>query len=64
LQVYFEHNGNLSQAAEALFVHRNTLIYRMERIPALTGANLDDPEIRLAMQLALHIFRMMEKTGA
>jgi purine catabolism regulator len=64
LQVYFEHNGNLSQAAEALFVHRNTLIYRMERIAALTGANLDDPEIRLAMQLALHIFRMMEKTGA
>jgi PucR family transcriptional regulator, purine catabolism regulatory protein len=63
LQVYFEHNGNLSQAAEALFVHRNTLIYRMDRIAALTGANLDDPEIRLAMQLALHIFRMMEKTG-
>ncbi len=63
LQVYFEHNGNLSQAAEALFVHRNTLIYRMERIAALTGANLDDPEVRLAMQLALHIYRMMEKTG-
>ncbi len=63
LQVYFEHNGNLSQAAEALFVHRNTLIYRMERIATLTGANLDDPEVRLAMQLALHIYRMMEKTG-
>ncbi|HVM72643.1 MAG TPA: helix-turn-helix domain-containing protein [Anaerolineales bacterium] len=64
LQVYFEHNGNLSQAAEALFVHRNTLIYRMDRIAALTGAALDDPETRLAMQLALHIYRMMEKTGA
>ena len=63
LQVYFAHNGNLSQAAEALFVHRNTLIYRMDRIASLTGANLDDPEIRLAMQLALHIYRMMEKTG-
>jgi PucR family transcriptional regulator, purine catabolism regulatory protein len=61
LQVYFAHNGNLSQAAEALFVHRNTLIYRMERIANLTGANLDDPEVRLAMQLALHIYRMMEK---
>ncbi|HTX91378.1 MAG TPA: helix-turn-helix domain-containing protein [Anaerolineales bacterium] len=63
LQVYFEHNGNLSQAAEALFVHRNTLIYRMERISSLTGVDLDDPETRLAMQLALHIYRMMEKTG-
>jgi PucR family transcriptional regulator, purine catabolism regulatory protein len=63
LQVYFKHNGNLSQAAEALFIHRNTLIYRMDRIAALTNAALDDPEIRLAMQLALHIYRMMEKTG-
>jgi purine catabolism regulator len=63
LQAYFEHNGNLSQAAEALFVHRNTLIYRMERIASITGADLDDPETRLAMQLALHIYRMMEKTG-
>ncbi len=63
LQVYFEHNGNLSQAAEALFVHRNTLIYRMERIASITGADLDDPETRLAMQLALHIYRMAEKTG-
>jgi DNA-binding PucR family transcriptional regulator len=35
----------------------------MERISNLTGANLDDPEVRLAMQLALHIYRMMEKTG-
>ena len=64
LQVYFEHNGNLSQAAEALFVHRNTLIYRMDRIASITGINLDDPETRLAMQLALHIYRMMEKSGA
>ena len=63
LEVYFEHNGNLSQAAEALFVHRNTLIYRMERLAGITGLNLDNPETRLAMQLALHIYRMMEKTG-
>jgi DNA-binding PucR family transcriptional regulator len=36
----------------------------MERIASITGINLDDPETRLAMQLALHIYRMMEKTGA
>ena len=63
LEVYFEHNTNLSQAAEALFIHRNTLIYRMERIASLTGLDLDDPETRLAMQLALHIYRMVEKSG-
>lgn len=59
LEAYFQHNGNLSQTAEAIFIHRNTLIYRMERIAAITGLNLDDPETRLAIQLALHIYRMM-----
>lgn len=59
LEAYFQHNGNLSQTAEALYIHRNTLIYRMERIANITGLNMDDPETRLAIQLALHIYRMM-----
>jgi purine catabolism regulator len=59
LEAYFEHNGNLSQTAEALYVHRNTLIYRMERIAEITGLDLDRPDTRLAVQLALYISRMM-----
>jgi purine catabolism regulator len=59
LETYFEHNGNLSQTAEALFIHRNTLIYRMDRIAAITNLDLDNPESRLAIQLALRIHRMM-----
>ena len=59
LEAYFEHNGNLSQSADALFIHRNTLIYRMERISGITNLDLDKPETRLAVQLALHIYRMM-----
>jgi purine catabolism regulator len=59
LEAYFEHNGNLTQTAEALFVHRNTLIYRMERIAKITSLDLDKPETRLTVQLALHIYRMM-----
>jgi purine catabolism regulator len=58
LEVFFEHNGNLSQAAEALYIHRNTLIYRMERIAEITGLDLDNTETRLAVQLALRIHRM------
>jgi purine catabolism regulator len=61
LEAYFEHNANLSQTAEALYMHRNTLIYRMERIAAITNLDLDEPENRLAIQLALRIFRMMGK---
>jgi purine catabolism regulator len=58
LEAYFEHHGNLSQAADSLFIHRNTLIYRMERIAEITGMDLDKTETRLAVQLALHIHRM------
>ncbi|MBN1537440.1 MAG: helix-turn-helix domain-containing protein [Anaerolineales bacterium] len=58
LEAYFEHNTNLSQAAEALFIHRNTLIYRLERFGEITHLDLSKPEDRLAIQLALRIFRM------
>jgi PucR family transcriptional regulator, purine catabolism regulatory protein len=58
LEAYFEHNGNLSQTAEALFIHRNTLLYRMERIEEVTHLDLDLPGTRLAVQLALHILKM------
>lgn len=36
----FENNGNLSQSAEALFIHRNTLTYRMDKFSKKTGLNL------------------------
>ena len=58
LEAYFEHHGNVSQTAEALYIHRNTLIYRMERIATILNRTLDDPENRLALQLALYIQRM------
>ena len=60
LKSYFEHNGNLSQTAEALYIHRNSLLYRMGRIAEITGLDLDNPETRLAVQLALHIHQMQK----
>jgi len=59
LEAFFEHHGNLSQTAEALFIHRNTMIYRLERIAEITGLDLDKPETRLAVHLALHVHKMM-----
>lgn len=60
IEAFFENNGNLSQAAEALFIHRNTLIYRMERIARITQLDLSKQENRLAIQLALRIHRMLK----
>ncbi|MSQ23826.1 MAG: hypothetical protein EXR58_04630 [Chloroflexi bacterium] len=52
---FFSSNGNHARAAEALHLHRNTLLYRLSRIEALTGHDLGDSETRLSLQLALKI---------
>jgi PucR family transcriptional regulator, purine catabolism regulatory protein len=56
LDAFLRAGGNHMRAARDLHVHRNTLIYRLERIQELLGgADLEDPEIRLNLQLALKI---------
>lgn len=59
LSGFFEANGNLAKAANDLDVHRNTLVYRLERISELTGLNLDDADNRLILHLALKIQRVL-----
>ena len=59
LAAYFAHHGNLSQTADALFIHRNTLQYRMDRIGEISGFHLENPETRLAVQLALKAYRLL-----
>lgn len=55
LEAFFACHGNISQTAARLHVHRNTLAYRLERIQAITRLDLDDPEARFALQLALKL---------
>ncbi len=59
LRAFFACHGNLTKVAEQLFVHRNTLAYRLERIQKITGLDLDDPEDRLCLQLALKVEDML-----
>lgn len=47
----------LSAAALGLGIHRNTLAYRLKRMEALTGWDLDDPTVRFAVGMALRIVR-------
>ncbi len=56
---FFDANGNLAKAATDLDVHRNTLVYRLERIAELTDLNLDDADNRLILHLALKIQRVL-----
>ena len=55
LDAYFACHGNLSQTAGRLHIHRNTLTYRLERIAAITQLDLDDPDARFSLQLALKL---------
>lgn len=59
LEAFFTCHGNLSQTADMLIVHRNTLLYRMNRINEIAQIDLDRPEIRLALHLALTIRRLL-----
>ncbi len=59
LEAFFNCHGNLSQTAEQLIVHRNTLLYRMNRINQIAEIDLNRPETRLALHLALTIRRLM-----
>ncbi|MCP4425162.1 MAG: hypothetical protein GY803_11765 [Chloroflexi bacterium] len=62
LDAYFNHHGNISQTAESLFVHRNTLLYRLDRIQDLTGQDLNQANMRLALHLALKLWLLQPET--
>ncbi|MGH2460173.1 MAG: helix-turn-helix domain-containing protein [Chloroflexota bacterium] len=60
LDVYLRCDANLGSAAEALYLHRNSLAYRLRRISELTGFNLDHLEDRFRLQLALKARRLVQ----
>ncbi|KXB61257.1 PucR family transcriptional regulator [Lachnoanaerobaculum saburreum] len=53
VRFFLEENGNVTRAAKRLFVHRHTLINRMDAIKDITGFNFDDYFERLDLSLAL-----------
>jgi hypothetical protein len=59
LRALLDH-ASAAGAAHALGVHRNTLLYRAARIEAMTGWRLDDPQLRLALSLALRLVQIAQ----
>ncbi|HEX5090822.1 MAG TPA: helix-turn-helix domain-containing protein [Nocardioides sp.] len=53
LSALLEHNGSAKHAAESLFCHRNTVIYRARQIEELTGRSLGDARDRMLLGLGL-----------
>jgi len=57
LYEWLRHPGDPRAASRALRIHPNTLRYRMTRLTELTGVDLDDPDVRLALLTQLTALR-------
>ena len=55
LRVFLRERGSYTAAAKELYIHRSTLIYRMEKIEALTRIDLNDPDERFLLQLSYYV---------
>lgn len=54
-QKFFENNLNVSETSRKLFVHRNTLVYRLEKIKKLTGLDLREFDHAIIFKVALMV---------
>ncbi len=55
VQSFFENNLNVSETSRKLFVHRNTLVYRLEKIRKLTGLDLREFDHAVTFKVALMV---------
>ncbi|MBR6681990.1 MAG: helix-turn-helix domain-containing protein [Clostridia bacterium] len=55
IQAFFENNLNVSETARKLFVHRNTLVYRLEKIRKMTGLDLREFDHAVTFKVALMV---------
>ena len=55
VQSFFENNLNVSETSRKLFVHRNTLVYRLEKIKKLTGLDLREFDHAVTFKVALMV---------
>ncbi|MDB9529667.1 PucR family transcriptional regulator ligand-binding domain-containing protein [Oscillatoria sp. CS-180] len=58
LEAYLDRGQSVAESAEALYVHRNTLLNRLDRIESLCGLNLRDATQRLNLNVAVKCYRL------
>lgn len=58
LEIYFENNQNVRKTSEVLFVHKNSVIYRIKKIEDILGESLSDYETCFNLQMCLRILRI------
>jgi carbohydrate diacid regulator len=57
---FFENNLNVSETSRQLFIHRNTLVYRLDKIQKNTELDLRNFEDAIAFKIALMVVQYMK----
>lgn len=60
IQRFFENNLNVSETSRKLFVHRNTLVYRLEKIKKLTSLDLREFDDAIVFKVALMVKKYLD----
>jgi len=59
LSLYFDENRNLGKAAEKMYIHRNTMKYRVKRIQEILNCDLKDEKTVFNITLCLKIGKFL-----
>ena len=63
LKAFFEENGNLTNVAKKIYIHYNTVHYRLKRIEKITGLSLENPDDKLNLEIALKMLNFTDILG-
>ena len=57
---FFENNLNVSETSRQLFIHRNTLVYRIEKLEKATGLDVRTFDDALTFKIAMMVYNYMK----
>ncbi len=63
IQKFFKHNLNVSETARELFVHRNTLVYRLDKIEKITGLDLREFDQAVTFKVAMMVKKYLSSNS-
>jgi len=63
IQKFFENNLNVSETSRQLFIHRNTLVYRLDKIQKITGMDLRKFDDAIYFKVAMMVKRYLDEVA-
>jgi len=61
LYAYLRCERNAAEAAKSLYMHRNTMLYKVRKIEEIIGQSLDDPTLRERLLFSYHVLEYMRR---